>query len=60
MRQTDGKKGTRNKEGEMKREIVDQETCKHPARRVYTWFAYDGTLCAGCCDCGKVLAGGVE
>jgi hypothetical protein len=35
-------------------------TCKHPAPRIYSWFAYDGTLCAACCDCGKVLAGGAE
>lgn len=31
--------------------------CQHPATRVYTWLAYDGTLCAACCDCGAVLAG---
>lgn len=32
-------------------------TCKHPPTRLYTWFAYDGVLCIGCCDCGAVLAG---
>ena len=34
--------------------------CKHPPTRIYTWFAYDGTLCAGCCDCGEVLAGAAD
>ena len=34
--------------------------CTHPPTRIYTWFAYDGTLCAGCCDCGEVLAGAAD
>ena len=34
--------------------------CKHPPTRIYSWFAYDGTLCAGCCDCGEVLAGAAD
>ena len=39
--------------------------CKHPANRIYSWFApeYVGgpkILCAVCCDCRTVLAGGVE
>ena len=33
--------------------------CKHPADRVFSWFA-DGTLCACCCACGFVLAGGAS
>jgi len=43
-----------------------QDVCKHPATRVYSWFAYNcetgkkDILCAGCSDCGKVLAGGAE
>ena len=35
-------------------------TCPHPPTRLYTWFAYDGTLCIACCDCGEVLAGAAE
>lgn len=35
--------------------------CEHPARRVYGWVARDEygepVLCAGCCECGEVLAG---
>src|SRR3990167_11435719 len=31
--------------------------CKHPATRLYSWFAYDDTLCIACCDCGEVLKG---
>lgn len=31
--------------------------CKHPPARIYAWIAYDGTFCAGCCDCGTVLTG---
>ena len=34
--------------------------CKHPPTRLYSWFAYDGTLCVGCCDCGEVLAGAAD
>ena len=48
----------------------DPETCRHPARRLYSWFAHDPrvkkskwgpgiVLCVACCDCGKVLAGGI-
>jgi hypothetical protein len=33
--------------------------CKHPPARVYAWLAFDDTLCAGCCDCGTVLKGGM-
>ena len=33
--------------------------CKHPPRRLFTWFVND-TLCIGCCDCGTVLAGAAE
>jgi hypothetical protein len=39
-------------------EQAKRQICKHPAPRIYSWFAYDGTLCAACCDCGAVLAGG--
>jgi hypothetical protein len=35
-------------------------TCTHPPNRVYAWFATDGTFCAGCCDCGQVLAGAAK
>lgn len=35
--------------------------CPHPVARVYAWVARDEygrpALCAGCCDCGEVLAG---
>lgn len=34
-----------------------ESTCPHPAWRVFAWIAADGALCAGCCDCGEVLAG---
>ena len=34
--------------------------CKHPPTRIYTWFAYDGTLCAGCSNCGEVLHGAAD
>ena len=33
--------------------------CKHPAKRLFSWYAYDGTLCICCCECGKVLRGGL-
>ena len=29
----------------------------HPPARLFAWFAYDGTLCTVCCDCGDVLTG---
>jgi len=34
--------------------------CTHPPTRLYTWFAYDGTLCAGCSNCGEVLHGAAD
>lgn len=34
--------------------------CSHPPTRLYAWHAYDGTACVCCCDCGAVLAGGVD
>jgi len=34
--------------------------CTHPPQRIYAWWAYDGTLCAACCDCGAVLAGAAD
>lgn len=34
--------------------------CPHPPARIFTWWAYDGTLCAACCDCGAVLAGAAD
>lgn len=34
--------------------------CKHPKHRIFAWVAYDGTICAGCCDCGTVLAGAAK
>jgi hypothetical protein len=36
------------------------KTCTHPPTRIFTWFAYDMTLCAACCDCGEVLAGAAQ
>ena len=44
---------------------TEKTPCKHPAARIYSWFVTDcatgkRVLCAGCCDCGKVLAGGAE
>ncbi len=32
--------------------------CPHPPERLYTWTAFDGSLCVACCDCGEVLKGG--
>ena len=43
--------------GDRRHDPVDPAVCKHPAARIYAWIAYDGTFCAGCCDCGAVLAG---
>lgn len=42
--------------------VLDErnDRCAHPARRVFGWVAYDGTLCAGCCACGEVLAGAAD
>lgn len=34
--------------------------CAHPAERLHAWWAYDGTLCVACCDCGAVLAGAAD
>lgn len=34
--------------------------CKHPARRLFGWKAFDGTLCICCCECGEVLRGAAE
>ena len=34
-----------------------QTPCTHPPARLFAWFAYDGTLCTACCDCGDVLTG---
>jgi len=31
--------------------------CGHPPRRLYAWYAFDGTLCVCCCACGAVLKG---
>lgn len=42
-----------------KRLILLPKDCKHPSHRLYCWYAYDGVLCIGCCQCGKVLKGGV-
>lgn len=33
------------------------EHCPHPPARLYSWYAHDGTLCVGCCDCGTPLRG---
>jgi hypothetical protein len=33
--------------------------CSHPPTRLYSWSAYDGTLCIACCECGKVLKGAI-
>lgn len=42
----------------IKEEITSEGgACQHPAWRVFAWIAVDGSLCAGCCDCGEVLAG---
>lgn len=42
---------------ESKKVIGEEGSCRHPAWRVFAWIAADGALCAGCCDCGAVLAG---
>lgn len=34
-----------------------RDYCPHPPARLYSWTAYDGTICVGCCDCGAILAG---
>ena len=39
-------------------EIIDK--CKHPPERLYSWSAWCGTLCIGCCECGEILKGGVS
>ena len=38
---------------------IDQSlpACKHPPERLYSWTAYDGVVCVGCCECGASLAG---
>jgi len=33
-----------------------QDACKHPPTRIWAWTAYDDSLQAACCDCGKVLS----
>lgn len=38
----------------------DTKKCSHPPSRYYSWFAYDGVLCIGCCDCGDILKGAIE
>lgn len=46
---------------ELKANTTPAAVCEHPARRVYAWVARDEygapVLCAGCCECGEVLAG---
>jgi hypothetical protein len=39
-------------------DVIQEQVCPHDAGRIYTWHAGE-ELCAACCDCGKVLAGGV-
>ena len=34
--------------------------CKHPPHRLYSWEAFDGTICVGCCECGSVLRGAMS
>jgi len=34
--------------------------CKHPPERLFSWYAFDGTLCVCCCVCGSALKGGAE
>ena len=36
---------------------TSKRECRHPAHRIFAWRAYDGELCAACCDCGAVLKG---
>jgi hypothetical protein len=44
---------------------ITENECKHPPTRIYFWFAYNYKTgkndipCAGCCDCGKILLGGI-
>jgi hypothetical protein len=55
-----------NEQMEKARILRESGTCKHPAARVYFWFAWNCETgktdipCAACCDCGEVLLGGVE
>ncbi len=39
---------------------MSPKVCPHPPTRLYTWIAFDGVLCVGCCACGTVLKGGVK
>lgn len=39
---------------------IHASPCTHPASRLYTWRAYDGTQCVCCCICGAVLKGGAK
>lgn len=39
--------------------------CKHPPKRLYSWFVIDpetgeSIFCVGCCECGKILSGEVN
>ena len=36
---------------------ITAPVCTHPPARLYSWRAWDGTWCVGCCVCGVVLAG---
>jgi hypothetical protein len=36
---------------------IPEEECSHPARRLYSWTAFDGRICVCCCECGEVLKG---
>lgn len=41
-----------------------EKICKHPPERLYAWYARDDrigrVLCVCCCECGKVLVGGIR
>lgn len=43
----------------IKRNKKKMDECKHDPKKLYTWNAYDGTLCIACCECGAVLKGAI-
>ena len=40
--------------------MIAKETCQHPPTRLYSWYAFDGTLCVCCNVCGAVLRGSCD
>jgi hypothetical protein len=40
--------------------MPENQECTHPEERLFAWWAYDGSLCVCCCECGAVLQGAAE